>query len=120
VRFDAKLSSSRVNLVNALFDQLVTFRHAELKGAWNAIYQAQTAVAKAKTSGKNVDRAEGLVREARAAATAMPIDDRKADKALNDAFKSKPEVKAKHESEWDAFAKASYGKARTLAEQALR
>jgi ABC-type Fe3+ transport system substrate-binding protein len=120
VRFDAKLSSSRVNLVNALFDQLVTFRHAELKGAWNAIYQAQTAVAKAKTSGKNVDRAEGLVREARAAATAMPIDDRKADKALNDAFKSKPEVKAKSEAEWDAFAKTSYAKARTIAEQALR
>jgi hypothetical protein len=28
-------------------------------------------------------------------------------------------VKAKHEMEWDAFAKASYAKARTLAEQAL-
>lgn len=119
VKFDAKLSSSRVNLVNALFDQLVTFRHAELKGAWNAIYLAQAAVAKAKTAGKSVERAEGLLREARAAATTMPIDDKKADKALNDAFKGKAEVKAKHESEWDAFAKANYGKARTVAEQAL-
>jgi phosphoglycerate transport regulatory protein PgtC len=119
VKFDAKLSSARVNLVNALFDQLVTFRHAELKSAWNAIYQAQAAVAKARSAGKNVERAEGLVREARAAASAMPIDDKKADKTLNDAFKSKAEVKAKHESEWDAFAKAGYAKARTLAEQAL-
>jgi ABC-type Fe3+ transport system substrate-binding protein len=119
VKFDAKLSASRVNLVNALFDQLVTFRHAELKSAWNAIYQAQAAVAKAQSAGKPVDRAEALLREARAAASAMPIDDKKADKALNDAFKSKPDVKAKHEMEWDAFAKASYAKARTLAEQAL-
>ena len=49
----------------------------------------------------------------------MPLDDKKADKTLNDAFKSKAEVKAKQESEWDAFAKSSYTKARTLAEQAL-
>jgi ABC-type Fe3+ transport system substrate-binding protein len=119
VKFDAKLSSSRVNLVNALFDQLVTFRLAELKGAWNAIYQAQTAVARAKASGKNVQSGEGVLREARTLATAMPLDERKADKALNDAFKSKPEVKAKSEAEWDTFAKANYGKARALAEQAL-
>ena len=119
VKFDAKLSSSRVNLVNALFDQLVTFRHAELKSAWNAIYQAQAAIGKAQSGGKPVDRAEALLREARAAATVMPIDDKKADKTLNDAFKSKADVKAKHEAEWDAFAKASYAKARTLAEQAL-
>jgi phosphoglycerate transport regulatory protein PgtC len=119
VKFDAGLSSARVNLVNALFDQLISFRHGELKSAWNAIYQAQAAVAKARTSGKPVDRAEGLLREARALATAMPIDEKRADKTLNDAFRSKPEVKAKHEGEWDTFAKANYAKARTLAEQAL-
>jgi hypothetical protein len=49
----------------------------------------------------------------------MPIDEQKADRTLNDAFKTRAEVKAKHEAEWDAFAKASYAKARTLAEQAL-
>ena len=118
VKFDAQLSSSRVNLVNALFDQLITFRLAELKAAWGAIHQAQAAVTKAKAAGKNVERAEGLVREARAAASTMPLDEKKADKALNEAFKSKPEVKAKQEGEWDAYAKSSYAKARTLAEQA--
>jgi ABC-type Fe3+ transport system substrate-binding protein len=119
VKFDAARSSSRVNLVNALFDQLITFRLAELKAAWGAIHQADAAVARARAAGKNVERADGLVREARAAASAMPIDEKKADKALNEAFKSRAEVKAKQESEWDAFAKASYAKARTLAEQAL-
>lgn len=119
VKFDAKLSSSRVNLVNALFDQLVTFRHAELRAAWGAIGQAADAAARAKGAGKNVEKAEALLREARGLASAVPIDDKRADKALNDAFKTKADVKARYETEWDAFAKANYAKARTLAEQAL-
>jgi phosphoglycerate transport regulatory protein PgtC len=119
VKFDAKLSSSRVNLVNALFDQCVTFRHAELKAAWGQIHQAGAAVAKARAGGKNVDRAEALLREARGLASAVPLDDKTATKALNDDFKARAEVKAKHETQWDTFAKANYAKARTLAEQAV-
>jgi len=118
VKFDATLSSSRVALVNALFDQVITFRLSELKSAWGAIHQAGAAIAQAKGGGKNVERAEVLLREARALATAVPLDDKKADKALNDAFKSKAEVKAKQESEWDIFAKASYARARALAAEA--
>jgi phosphoglycerate transport regulatory protein PgtC len=118
VKFDATLSSSRVALVNALFDQVITFRLSELKSAWGAIHQAGAAVAQAKGGGKNVERAEALLREARGLATSVPLDDKKADKALNDAFKSKAEVKAKQESEWDAFAKASYARARALAAEA--
>jgi phosphoglycerate transport regulatory protein PgtC len=118
VKFDTKLSSSRVNVVNALFDQAVTFRHAELKAAWGAIAQASTTIAKAKGAGKAVDRADALLHEARTLAATVPIDAKRADRALNEAFKTKADVKAKHEAEWDAFAKASYAKARTLAEQA--
>ena len=62
VKFDAGLSSSRVNLVNALFDQLVTFRHAELRAAWRAIHEAGSAVGRARGAGKGVERAEGLLR----------------------------------------------------------
>jgi hypothetical protein len=59
-----------------------------------------------------------LLREARALASTVPLDEKKADKALNDAFRSKAEVKAKQESEWDASAKANYAKARALAADA--
>ena len=90
VKFDAKLSSSRVNLVNALFDQCVTFRHAELKSAWGLIHQAGAAVTKARSGGKNVDRAEALLREARGLASAVPLDEKTASKALNDDFKARP------------------------------
>jgi spermidine/putrescine-binding protein len=120
VKFDSKLSSTRRNVVNSLFDHVIMFRLAELKAAWGAIGQAEAAIAKAKSAGKNVDRGEALVKEARGLASAVPIDDKRAgDKALNDAFKGKAEVKAKHETEWDAVAKANYAKARTLAEHAL-
>lgn len=118
VKFDAKLSSSRVNLVNALFDQVVTFRLAELRSAWGAIHQAAAAVARARGAGKDVSRAEALVGEARGLASTVPIDDRKADQALNEAFRKQPEVKTKLEAEWDTFAKTNYARARTLAEQA--
>jgi ABC-type Fe3+ transport system substrate-binding protein len=119
VRFDAKLSSSRVNVVNALFDQVITFRLAELRAAWKAIHQATAVLAQARLPGDRGARAAALLAEARALASAVPIDDKRADRALNDAFKTKADVKAKYEADWDVFAKANYAKARGLAEQAL-
>lgn len=58
VSFNDKLSSSRRNVVNSLYDHLITFRHAELKAAWAAIFAAENAVARAKASGKSVAGAE--------------------------------------------------------------
>ncbi|MGH7360751.1 MAG: ABC transporter substrate-binding protein, partial [Candidatus Methylomirabilales bacterium] len=119
VDFDNALSSARRNVVNALYDQVITFRHAELKAAWKAILAAEAAVAKAKETGKDVAKAAGLVAEARDLASRVPIDGKKAaDKAINNAFKEKAELKSKLETEWDTFAKGNYAKARGLAEQA--
>jgi phosphoglycerate transport regulatory protein PgtC len=119
VRFDAKLSSSRVNIVNALFDQVITFRLAELRAAWKAIHQASAALNQARLPADRAARADALLAEARSLASTVPLDDKSADRALNEAFRSKPEVKAKHEADWDTVAKANYAKARGLAEQAL-
>jgi len=119
VDFDDKLSSARRNVVNALYDQVITFRHAELKAAWKAILAAEAAVAKAKETGKDVAKAAGLVAEARDLASRVPIDGKQAaDKAINNVFKEKAELKSKLETEWDTFAKGNYAKARGLAEQA--
>jgi hypothetical protein len=49
----------------------------------------------------------------------VPIDAKQAsDKAVNAAFKDKPEVKSRMETEWDTAAKTSYAKARELADSA--
>ena len=119
VDFDDKLSSGRRNVVNALFDQVITFRHAELKAAWGAIHTADAQVAKARAVGRTVEAALAQLAEARGLASAVPLDARRAsDREVNAAFKDKPEVKSRMETEWDTTAKASYTRARELAEAA--
>ncbi len=119
VEFNDKLSSGRRNVVNSLFDHLITYRHAELKAAWGAIYKVDEAIVKA--SGKDVAQAKTLVTEARKLASSIPIDARKAgDKEINTAFtdKAKADAKSKLETEWDTFAKANYARAKEVAERA--
>jgi len=121
VEFDDKLSSSRRNVVNALFDQIITFRHAELKAAWGAIYAAEARAGKVRAQGKNLDDGSRDLAEARRLASTVPLDAKQAsDKAFNDAFKGKPEVKSRLETEWDTAAKTNYGKAIDRADQAAR
>ena len=120
VDFNNKLSSGRRNVVNSLYDHLITFRHAELKAAWAAIYRAEETIAKA--TGKDVTQAKAMVAEARKLATTVPVDAKKAsDKEVNAAFKdkAKADFKSKLETEWDTFAKANYGKAKETAEAAV-
>ena len=118
--FNGKLSSSRRNVVNSLYDHLITFRHAELRAAWAAIVAAENAVGKARAAGKSVAQAEQFLAEAKKLATAMPVDaTRASDKEINAAFKDKPDVKSRLETEWDSFAKTNYARAREAAERAL-
>ena len=97
----------------------MTFRHAELKAAWGAIHGADGQVTKARTAGRNVDPVLAQIAEARKLASTVPLDARRAsDREVNAAFKDKPEVKSRMETEWDTAAKASYTRARELAEGA--
>src|SRR5262245_41581595 len=117
VDFNDTLSSARRDVVISLFDQIITFRHKELKDAWGAIYRADEAVGKAK--GKNVDQARGLVSEAKNLASQVPINDKKAtDKEIAGAFKSKSGLKSQLEAEWENFARGNYTKAQELANKA--
>jgi len=119
VTFNDQLSSSRRNVVNALFDQIITFRHAELKAAWGAIYKAEEAAAKAKGTPKEA-AASGPLQEARALASKVPLDEKRVgDKAVNEAFKGKGDLKSRLEAEWDTAAKANYIRAKELAEKAV-
>ena len=121
VAFDDKLSSARRNVVNSLFDHVVTFRHAELKAAWGAIHAAEALVGRARAAGRDVKAAQAQLAEARRLATTVPLDAvRAVDKETTEAFRSKPDVKSRLETEWDAAAKAAYAKARELAESAGR
>ncbi len=122
VSFDSDVSEARYELVNSLYDRLVTFRLKELNEAWKAIHAAEAANAKKKSA-----EAAKLIAEARAKATMVPVTDKEAgDPAIAGAFqptskdKPAPARQAQYEEQWDAFAKKQYAEAKALAEQALK
>ena len=61
MKFDVNLSKSRYNLVNSLFDVMITYRLDELRSAMAAVYKAE-----AKLKKKDNKKARALIKEARA------------------------------------------------------
>ncbi len=122
VKFDLKTSKSRYNVINALFDSMVTYRLDDLRAATKAIHEAE---AKAKAN----PAAAKLVAEAKALVAAVPVSAEQAgNKDFNAIFKTKRKkasVKSKGrqaeiEKEWDDKIVANYAKAKALAEQAQK
>ncbi|SNR67781.1 extracellular solute-binding protein [Paracoccus sediminis] len=123
IEFDVDKSGARYELVNSLFDVLVTYRLDDLRAAVSAVQQAEAAHA---DSGNQ--EAAALIAEARALIEAMPITEEQAlDPSYAQAFtvsRADPETEvvgrqAEIEQEWDRFAVENYGKAKQLAEQAI-
>lgn len=121
VTFNADASETRYELLNSLYDRVVTFRLKELNAAWKAIHDAETKL------GANANaEAKRLIGEARKLATAVPVTEKEAsDPAIAGAFQEvKPGQKtagrqAEFEQKWDAFATKNYAEAKALAEKAL-
>ena len=117
VEFNDALSSARRDVVNSLYDHIITFRHNELRNAWKSIYNAEAALAKSKSA--SAAQGKGMAAEARKLASQAPINDKRAsDKEVTGAFKSKSGLKAQLETEWENFARANYAKAKELADKA--
>ena len=122
VKFDLKLSKNRYNVVNSLFDVMITYRLADLRAATKAIQTAD-----AKLGGKSNAAAEKLINEAKALINKVPISAAKAgEKDFNQIFKKKRKKattkvtgrQADVEQQWDSQVKADYAKAKELAEKA--
>ncbi len=123
VSFDVAKSGARYNLVNSLFDVMITYRLDDLRAAVGAI---QAAEAKHMDSGNA--EALALIAEARALIEANPITEAQSlDPDFAGIFtkKRKKETdevgprQAEIEQEWDAMVVENYTRARELAEQAL-
>jgi spermidine/putrescine-binding protein len=127
VQFDVVLSKNRYNIVNSLFDVMITYRREDLAEASEAIQKAETALA-----GKPNSEAEALISEAHALVAAMPISEEEAIDGkfpgvfTSDAYKKRkkssvkvPPRQAEIEEKWDAFTKKNYAEAREKAEKAL-
>lgn len=119
VKFDVDVSEKRTAVVDALFDQLVSFQLDALKGATKAIHDAEAALAK-----KDNPQGRALLKEARDLISAMPVTEAQASSPeIAGAFtgaKEKGARQAELEQQWAAFAKERYAQARAKAEEALK
>lgn len=122
VKFDLDLSKNRYNVVNSLFDVMITYRMEDLVAATKAIQDAEAA-----QMGKNNPAAAKLIAEARALVAKVPVDEATAGtKEFNAIFKKKRKKatdkvegrQAEIEQGWDAEVQANYAKAKELAEKA--
>lgn len=127
VKFDVELSKNRYNIVNSLFDVMVTYRREDLVKATEAIQKAEAAL-----KDKPNAEAEALIKEARGLIAAVPITESEALDGkfpgvfTSDVFKSRkkadvkvPQRQAEIEEKWDAFTKKNYGDAEAKAQKAL-
>lgn len=120
-KFDADLSEKRYAVVDALYDQLVTFQLDGLKKAAKAIHEAEAALAR-----KANPQGAALVKEARALVSAMPVTAEQAGGTeLAAAFKGaggkeKAPRQAEFEQAWARFAAEKYAAAAEKAEAAAK
>ncbi len=121
MNFNVDLSEKRYELVNSLFDRVITFRLKELNAAWKSIHDAED-----KLGDKAGPEAKKLLADARRLASTVPISAKEAvDPAIANSFHElkKGEVaagrQAEFEQKWDAFAVKNYGEAKVLAEKAM-
>ena len=122
VDFDLARSKNRYNLVNSLFDVMITYRLDDLRDATRAIQDAEAAMA-----GKSNAEAAAMIAQARQLVAALPIDEAKSmDSEFAGIFKKKRKKatdqvtgrQAEVEKEWDDFVVKNYAEAKQLAEAA--
>ena len=127
VKFDVVQSKERYNIVNSLFDVMITYRREDLAEAAEAIQAAEAALMKKPNAS-----AQALVDEAKALVAAMPISESEAIDAkfpgvfTSDVYKKRkkagvkvPPRQAEVEEKWDSFTKKNYTEAKAKAEKAL-
>lgn len=119
VKFDVKKSEARNDVVDALFDQIITFKLSDLKKATKAIQDAAAAIAK-----KDNAQARTLIDEARALLGSMPVSEAQAAASeTTGSFtgsKQKGARQAELEQQWAAFASKRYAQAKSKADEALK
>jgi len=123
IKFDVKLSKSRYNLVNSLFDVMITYRLEDLSDATKALQEASMLLAK-----NDNPKAKKLIAEGWALIDATPVSD---ELSLKDDFTAVFKTKRKKrtdkvygrqaevEEKWDREVKDNYQKAKTLAHLAI-
>jgi ABC-type Fe3+ transport system substrate-binding protein len=125
INFNVNLSKNRYNLVNSLFDVMITYRLEDLRDATKAVQTAEALLAKKPNNTK----AKNYIAKARSLIDFTPVDIKlSSDKNFNAIFKNKRKKKtdkiygrqAEVEEKWDSQIKANYEKAKKSANLAIK
>lgn len=124
VKFDVEKSGARYNLVNSMFDVMITYRLNDLREAVGALHEAEARYAETGNA-----EAKALIDEAWALIDANPIDEaqsldpefagiftKKRKKATDEVGERQAEI----EQRWDAFVVENYARATELARKAAK
>ena len=123
LHFDLKLSKNRYNLVNSLFDVMITYRMDDLRAATKVIHKVDLALAKKPNAA-----AAGLIKQAKALIAKAPITEDEANNPEFSAIFTKKRKKATDkvtgrqaevEAKWDNFVVENYAQAKALADKAV-
>ncbi len=119
--FDINLSKTRYHLVNALFDQLITFRLRELKEAWSLVHRAEKKLAQSQDKDLKAD-----IAKARTLIEQFPVSATEANniKFSNRFARHKPgfavsSTQTQREADWRSDALRRYDAAAQIAERVL-
>jgi hypothetical protein len=128
INFNVKLSKGRYNLVNSLFDVMITYRLDDLKKATGSIQKAEKLSKAYNKKVSNYKKAQSYIKQAWALIDYVPIDVNKASqKSFVAIFKKKRKKKtdkvgqrqAQVEEKWDTKIKSNYKEANRLANLAI-
>lgn len=121
IAFDANLSRQRYQLVNSMFDVMITFRLQALRRTWKSIHEAE-----AELKGLDAPDMHERVQQARRLASQVPVSaDQAVSSTLTSVFVrykpglSVPERQIELEAEWAAFVRDNQGRALKLADDVM-
>ncbi len=125
VAFDVLKSRRRYNVVNSLFDVMITYRLDELRAAMSSIQRAEILL---QSTARKQPVLAGAVAQARALINRMPVDElmagdphfavkftRKRKKASDTIAGEQGEI----EKRWDRFVTSNYRKAKAIVDAVL-
>ncbi|MBL4613824.1 MAG: extracellular solute-binding protein [Magnetovibrio sp.] len=121
IAFDTGLSQQRYQMVNSMFDVMITFRLQALRRTWKAIHDAEKAL-----QGQDYPDLSSRVQKARELASAVPVKLDQATSPISSSFfvRHKPGLsvpfrQSELETQWAAFARDHQDRAHKLARDVL-
>ena len=123
VKFDLELSKNRYNVINSLFDVMVTYRLKDLRAATKAIQDAEATIAGKSNSAGGRSSSTKPRRWWRRCPSRPPRRASRTSTASSRRSARRPPPRwtgrqAEIEQAWDAKVKANYNQAATLAKKA--